>query len=274
MSLAFLTKPIGGSKKGTASPNAPQKPKQGRSPKVGPVRGGAANMNVGGAPRVDLMPPEIRAKRSQLRIRRSLRLALFAVAVVVVAACGATWALATVAQSSLSAVQAHQQQLQAEQARYSDVTTTQKSIALVQAGQKVGASTEIDWQAYLTQLQGTLPAGTTLTTVAVTSATPTVSFAQPSSPLQGARIATIAFTVSSPTLPSVPQLLNGLKTLPGFVDATPGTVSLVAAGSYTANIELHISTQAFANRFDKAAADANAKAIKAAAEAAATQGGN
>jgi hypothetical protein len=275
MSLAFLTKPMGGSKKGAAGPDEPKEPKQGRAPKVGPIRGGAANINVGGAPRVDLMPPEIRTKRSQLRVRRSLRLALFGVAIVVIVGCGATWLLATVAQTTLSSAQAQQQQLIAQQATYSDVTSTQKSIALTQAAQKVGDSSEIDWQAYLDKLQATLPAGTTISTVAVTSATPMGTFGQASAstPLQGARVATIIFTVASPSLPSVPQLLDGLKTLPGFVDATPGSLSRIDTGGYTVNLELHIGTQAFANRFDQAAADANEKAIKA-TEAAATQGGN
>ena len=268
MSLAFLTKPIGGSKKGAASPDDPQEPKQGRSPKVGPVRGGPANMNVGGAPRVDLMPPEIRVKRSQLRTRRSLRLALFAVAVVVIVGCGASWLLATVAQTTLSAAQAQQQQLIVQQGTFSDVTSTKSSIALAQAAQKVGDSSEIDWQAYLTKLQTALPAGTALTSVAITSATPITAFSQANTPLQGARVATITFTVSSPSLPSVPQLLNGLKTLPGFVDATPGSLAQIQNGAYTVNIELHIGTQAFANRFDGAAAEANKKAIEAA------QGGN
>jgi len=268
MSLAFLTKPIGGKKSAepTESPS-PKEPKAGRT--AGPVRG--ASVAVGGAPRVDLMPPEIRVKRSQLRTRRSLRLGLFGVAVVVIVGCGASWLLATVAQSTLTAAQAQAQQLIAQQATYSDVTSTQKSIALIEAGQKVGDSSEIDWQSYLDKLQATLPAGTSLSTVAVTSATPTAAFAQATAPLQGSRVATIVFTVTSPSLPSVPQLLNGLKTLPGFVDATPGSLSAIEGGGYTVNLELHIGTQAFANRFDEAAAAANKKAIEASTS---NQGGN
>jgi hypothetical protein len=271
MSLAFLTKPIGGSKKGAAEPEEPKDRKSGRAPKVGPTRGAAANTNVGGAPRVDLMPPEIRLKRSQLRVRRSLRLVLVGVLVVVVAACLGTWALGTVAQTSLSAAQAQQQQLVAQQATYSDVTSVKSGIALIKAGQKVGASTEIDWAAYLTKLQATLPAGVTFSSVTITSATPLTAQAQSTTPLEGARVATIVFTVSSPTLPSIPTLLDGLKTLPGFVDATPGSVATAGAGAgYTANVTMHIGTEAFANRFDPAAAEA----AKKAAAAATTQGGN
>jgi len=273
MSLAFLTKPIGGSKKGADASEQPQK--TGKTPQGGLVRGGAANVTVGGAPRVDLMPPEIRTKRSQLRVRRTLRLALFGVFVIVVAACLGTWGLATVAQTTLTAAQVQQQRLVATQAKYSNVTTVKKSIVVVKAGQKVGDSTEIDWSSYLTQLQATLPQGVQMQSVSILSATPFSVYGQSTTPLQGERVATLTFTATSSGIPSIPVWLDGLKTLPGFVDATPGSVTAGLAGIYTANVEMHINSQAFAYRFDKAAFDANQKAIAAAkTAAAATNGGN
>lgn len=245
MSLAFLTKPIGGSKKDGADS---EKPSKGRTP--GPVRGGAGpGMAVGGSPRVDLMPPEIRLKRSQLRTRRSLRLALFGVFVLVVVACGGAWAWNAIAQTTLASAQAEQQNLVAQQAKYSKVTAIQNAITLIKAGQIVGDATEIDWQDYLTKLQATLPSGVTLVTVSIGTADPMTAYAQSTTPLEGNRIATLTFTASSPTLPSIPVWLDGLKTLPGFVDATPGQVSLTN-GAYTADVTMHIGTDAFANRFD------------------------
>jgi len=217
------------------------------------------------------MPPEIRVKRAQLRTRRKLRLGLFGVFLVVVAGCGGTWVLATVSQSTLASAQSQQQQLLAQQLTYSDVTTIQSSIGLTKAAQKVGDSTEIDWNNYLTKLQATLPAGVTFSTVTITTTTPLTSLGQSTTPLEGARVATLAFTASSPTLPSIPALLNALKTLPGFVDATPGDVSSAGANAgFTANVTMHINTQAFDNRFDPAAAAANKKAI----EASKNEGGN
>ena len=247
MSLAFLTKPIGGSKKDAESPGGP---KDSRSQRSEPIRRGGSgpNATVGGAPRVDLMPPEIRLRRSQLRTRRSLRLALLGVFVIVVVACAGTWAFNGLAQAALTEAAAQQQGLVAEQAKYSDVTIVKASIKLIEAGQIVGDSSEIDWQSYLTKLQATLPTGVTLTTVTVDSATPLKSFAQTVTPLQGGRIATLEFTASSVSLPSIPLWLDGLKTLPGFVDATPGSVTL-ADTSYTANVSMHINADALANRF-------------------------
>lgn len=248
MSLAFLTKPIGGSKKKDAEPSGPVEPS--RPSKPGPIRGAAATAAVGGSPRVDLMPPEVRLKRAQLRFRRKLRLGLFAVLLVVVVACVGTWALSSVAQTNLLAAQTQSQQLTAQQLQYSDVTTAKSSIALVQAGQKVGDSTEIDWQSYLAKLQATLPAGVVLTGVTIDSATPIKVYAPSTVPLQGDRIATLTFTATSPSLPSIPDWLDGLAKLPGFADATPGQVAL-SGTTYTATVTMHINTEAFANRFDK-----------------------
>ena len=270
MSLAFLTKPIGGFKKGAAEPGEPKAPKGSKPGRnsAEAARGAGSGPHVGGAPRVDLMPPEIRLKRSQLRTRRTLRLALLGVFLVVVGASAATWALSALAQTSLASAQAQQQALLVQQAKYSSVTTIQNAITLIKAGQVVGDSTEIDWQDYLVKLQATLPAGVALTTVTIGTADPLTAYAQSSTPLQGDRIATLAFTATSPSLPSIPVWLDGLKTLPGFVDATPGQVTLANA-VYSANVTMHFGTAAFANRFDPKKIDA-----ATAGSASTTSGGN
>ena len=269
MSLAFLSKPIGGSKKDVS--DEPQKPVKGRA--IGPIRGGASNAAVGGSPRVDLMPPEIRLKRSQLRTRRSLRLALFGVFLLVVVACGGTWAWSALAQNGLASAQSQQQALLAEQAKYSKVTTVQNAITLIKAGQIVGDSTEIDWQAYLTKLQATLPAGVSLATVTIGTADPMTAYAQSTTPLEGGRIATLAFTATSASLPSIPVWLDGLKTLPGFVDATPGQVSL-SEGTYSAEVTMHIGRQAFNHRFDPKKAASTTGTSDTGSSDTSTDGGN
>ena len=268
MTLAFLSKPIGGSKKDSDPAGDGERPTRGSRP--GPLRGaGGSNLAVGGSPRVDLMPPEIRVKRSQLRTRRKLRLALFGVFVVVVAACGATWAGATLAQTSLATAQQQQQQLIAQQSTYSGVTTLKDSIAVIKAGQVVGDSTEVGWNTYMYRLLATLPDGLSLDAATVDSATPFEEYTQAYVPLQGNRIATLTLTAKSTTTPTIPVWLDALKTLPGFVDATPGAVTL-SDGIYTSNVTMHIDTLAFAYRFDKAAAAANKKAnIAAGSETAA-----
>jgi Tfp pilus assembly protein PilN len=212
---------------------------------------GKAPLVVGGQPRANLLPPEIILKRQQLKTRRALRAGVVLVAVVTAAACAATFGVASVAQVRATAAQDTLTQLVAEQGTYKEVRDVQDTIGTVTAGQLVGASTEIGWQDYLTQLQATLPAGVLLQDVAVTSGTPMSAFGQSDGPLQGTRVAELSYTATSATLPTIPDWLRSMAKLPGFVDATPGSVKQ-DNGIYTAEIVMHINTDAFSMRFDPA----------------------
>jgi Tfp pilus assembly protein PilN len=229
----------------------------GRSPRA------AAPLVVGGQPRANLLPPEIVLKRKQLKTRRALRFGVVLVAIGTAAACALTFGVASVAQVQLAGAQDTQTRLIAEQGQYSEVRDVQDTLARITAGQLVGSSTEINWQGYLTDLQATLPPGVTLKTVSITSATPMSAFPQSDAPLQGARVAELTFTAVSPTLPTIPDWLRSMAKLPGFVDATPGTVKQ-ENGVYTASVLMHINAEAFSMRFDPAH-------IAAAAELAAEQ---
>jgi Tfp pilus assembly protein PilN len=148
-----------------------------------------------------------------------------------------------------ASAQQTQQQLLLEQAEYSEVKAVLSTIDTITAGQRVGSSTEIDWKSYLVQLQQTLPSGVVLQSVDIQSGTPMAAFAQSDGPLQGERVASLNFTATSPGLPSIPDWLRSLETLPGFVDATPGSVKQDGAG-YRADVLMHINTAAFSLRFD------------------------
>jgi hypothetical protein len=211
----------------------------------------AAPLVVGGQPRANLLPPEIILKRKQLKTRRSLRFGVVLVAIGTAAACALTFGVASVAQVQLQLAQDTQTQLVAEQATYAEVRDVQLTIATITAGQQVGGSTEVNWQDYLIKVQGTLPAGVTLKTVDIESGTPMSAFQQSDGPLQGARVAALTFTATTATPASVPDWLRAMAKLPGFVDATPGSLS-VQDGVYTATVLMHINAEAFSLRFDPA----------------------
>jgi hypothetical protein len=211
--------------------------------------GGKAPLVVGGQPRANLLPPEVVLKRAQLKTRRALRVGVFFVFVATVAACIGVWGLASVAQVQLSLAQDRQAELANEQLTYGEVREVQNTIATIEAGRQVGGSTEINWRDYLTLLQHSLPTGVTLQTVTMDSGTPMTAFAQADSPLQGKRVAALTFTANSTALPSIPDWLRSLAKLPGFVDATPGSVTQ-DGDSYTAQVLMHINADAFSLRFD------------------------
>jgi Tfp pilus assembly protein PilN len=248
MSLDFLTRPIGGGKPADGDP--PRERRRGRpAPHPEDVRR-PGSLAIGGEPRVDLMPPEVRVKRAQLRTRRSLRLGLVAVGAVVVVACGGTVAWSTLAAVNLTAAQSEATGLLQQQSGFSDVKNAIQSIQLIQAGQQVGASTEIDWQAYLDKVAGTLPGGVVIATASIDQATPVEPYKEERVPLQGDHVATLAISTRSADIPPIPAILASMEGLPGFVDVTPSDVSYQQdTQSYVASITLRIDTDAFDGRF-------------------------
>jgi hypothetical protein len=224
----------------TATATAPARTKRdGASKKAIPV---------GASPRVSLMPPELGARTKQLAAQRSLRLALVGVILLTAVAVAAAWYYSFTSAAALAAEQQRTSDLLLEQQSYADVQRAVKSVELGEAALRVGGSTEIDWQDYLALVQASLPAGVVLDSFSVDASTVTSQYPQSSVPLQGARIATLQFTATSETLPSIPDWLNALRQLPGYVDANPGTVAISEGGRYTAGITMHIDAQAYTNR--------------------------
>ncbi|RWZ64303.1 hypothetical protein ELQ92_05925 [Labedella populi] len=205
---------------------------------------------VGRRPRADLMPPEIIAAHRAKSMRRRLLLGLLGVLVVVgLAAGGATW-LNVQSQFALLAAQARTSDLLAEQAKYIEVRRVQEEIALIESGQKVGASTEILWKDYLLGVQSKLPTDVVVMSVSVESASPLAEFAQSDEPLQQSRVATLTFSAVSATLPDVTSWLDGLAELPGYVSATPNSVTLdEESQSYTSAVTMQINEGAWSQRF-------------------------
>ena len=205
---------------------------------------------ISGHRRVDLLPPEVRTERRGQRQRRRLTLGVTAIAVLMGLGVGAATALALTAQTELETEQARTATLLQEQGEYFAVRALQSQVALIEAAQQVGASTEIDWKDYLDAVQSTLPRSVTISTVQVDSATPLAAYTQATAPLQGLRVATVSFTATSTVLPDIPAWLTALATLDGFADALPGSVSLdEVTGSYTVTITMHVNDAAFAHRF-------------------------
>jgi hypothetical protein len=206
-------------------------------------------LEIGGEARADLLPPELRLQRKAIRTRHRLWASTVVLVVLMLFGTGIAALLAFQGQQSLAAEQQRTSALLAQQKKYSQVRVVQDDIGFLQAAQEVGTSTEIDWQGYLNQVQATLPANVTLTSVTIAAGSPLASFAQSSVPLQGSRVATLSFIATSPSLPEVPAWLDSLTALPGYTDASPGNVARADTGIYTVNITMHISEAAFTKRF-------------------------
>lgn len=217
---------------------------------------------LGGAPHANLLPPEVELAARGRAMRRSA-MALIALAVVIViAAYGGATFLAIGANAQLDAANARTQELLTEQGKYAEVRHVTTMLQKAVDAQRVGTSTEIDWKAYLDDIQKNLPAGTLLTNVVAETATPITDFAPPSAPLQGDRIGELKFTATSTSLPDVQKWLDALALMAGYVDASPGSVTLNAeAKTYEVTITMHVSKDALLLRYDQAAKDARDKAL-------------
>ena len=212
------------------------------------VRKQKLDLIIGGQSQIDFLPKEIRDRRRGKVFRRRLSFSIFVVVLLLVGCTALVRAQAEQAHRNLAIEEANTQFLIAEQQKYGEVAKAQQTIATIQAAQEVGTSTEINWKEYLTSVQATLPSNVKIQTINIDSATPFAPYTQATAPLQGSRIATLSFTAISPTLPKVPTWLIALTTLPGYSDASPGSVTRTEAGTYSVNITMHINKAAFTNR--------------------------
>jgi hypothetical protein len=207
---------------------------------------------IGATPRADLLPPEIKL-RAKLREQRRLMLGALVVIVIIVA--GGYGAATVLAQNRASALADARDQtltILQQQKQYAEVNKANTDIAAAKAARIAGTTTEIDWKTEIAAVVKTLPAGSTLTSMTITSSTPTAPIAAPSSPLEGERVAEFQLAVKTGDIPDTAKWIRDLSSLTGFVDATPTTVAAAGAGSsgaVTTSLILHLNKNIYWNRF-------------------------
>ena len=198
-----------------------------------------AGFAVGARPRVDLLPPEVRAGQSDRKVRRWFILGALLALVVVVGGYALATLVAVQAQSALDQAQARTDDLLAQQQQYAEVRNVQRQLDIAGAASRVGSSTEIDWADYARKIIAKLPAGVGIVSIDADSATPTAPFQQAAVPLQPARIAGLVLTASSPTLPNISDWLDGLHAIAGVADVVTSTI-VTPEGAYLVTLTVHL----------------------------------
>ena len=205
---------------------------------------------VGGVPRADLLPLEIRAVHRGKATLRKVIYATLGVVLLVFVGTGTSFYFALTSQIALVAEQNRTNDLLIEQQAYADVRVVQDALATVKAGQMVGSATEVDWKAYIDLIEASLPANVAVLEIAIDAASPLVDYGQPSAPLQGMRVATLTFGAATTALPDTDAWLVALATLPGFADANPDSITLdEETGLYKTIVTMHIGEGAWSQRF-------------------------
>lgn len=205
---------------------------------------------VGGPPRSDLLPPEIRREHKGRRTRRKMIWGILGVVILVFVGTGTSYYFALSSQIQLALAQARTNDLLVEQQKYTEVRGVQDELATVEAGQRVGAATEVDWKAYIDQIEASLPANVAIMEVVIDGASPMADYLQPEAPLQGVRVATLRFGAWTTALPDTDGWLVALSTLPGYTDANPDSITFdEEVRLYETYVTMHIDEEAWSERY-------------------------
>ncbi|PVU81098.1 fimbrial assembly protein [Cellulomonas sp. WB94] len=203
-------------------------------------------------PQVNLLPPEVRAKRGLKVLKRWLGVSLLATLVLCVLAYGVSLMSAAAAQSDLVTAQDETARLQKEQQQYAEVPLVLNALANAKAARTLGMSTEVQWKNYLDAITAVMPAGVSLETITVTGATPMTAAAAPGSVLQSASVGQIQFSGRIDTLPDTAAWIDALNAVPGFSDAWVSTTAIGETNKvvyYTVNSTVQVTDVAYAKRF-------------------------
>ncbi|TFD66911.1 hypothetical protein [Cryobacterium ruanii] len=203
---------------------------------------------LGGDPRADLLPPELKAARQGRLLRRVMSIVAASIVLVVITAVATVSLEAASAQSSLAAANAVTGNLLMESAKYSEVRNVQDQIDVTTAARQLAATTEIDWRTYMVAVRASLPTDVTIQSISIGSGSPWQEYEQSSVPLYNPRVASLTLSLTSPTLPAIPMWLTNMRTLPGYADAHPGSVTRTETGEYTVELVININKDARTNR--------------------------
>lgn len=203
-------------------------------------------LELGGNPRVHLLPPEIEGLRKVRATRRTLLGALAAAVLIVIVAVGGVSILLASAIQAQASEQQSGVRLAAELKKYSSVTGVQAQVDAILAGQPVGVAGEILWSPFIASVQATVPEGAAITNFIARLDVPDGTVANP---LTSDHVATVSVTAQGPQ-----DVLTGwlakLTTIKGVVGATPGDFAVdESSGTYVVNVDLLVNSDVVADRF-------------------------
>jgi hypothetical protein len=217
-------------------------------------------LELGGMPRVDLLPASTReALRRRPIVRRLIR-GLVALTVVVALAIAGSVYLALTAQAELRAENDRTVALLAQQAEFAEAQSIDATLDEITASRQVAMTAEIDWEALLDEIRATLPSGVSLVSIdgELTSRAAFGAYASEFSgqlgaepePLRRNSIGSFRITASSTTVPDVKAWLEDLESITGFAGiAPPVSVISLDVGTYTVTIEVLLDERAYLGRF-------------------------
>lgn len=202
-------------------------------------------------PQVNLLPPEVLARRQLGRLRVWLALGLLGM----ITCCAAGWVLARVlqngAEADLAVVEARAADLTEQQQKYAEVPQVLSQIRALAAARQAVTGTEVLWQPYLGAIAATAPDNVSIESLTAT-VNPTVVGEATSDATAAGPPGTIIFTARSLGLPDSATWIEQLAAVPGFSDPWFSTASITESRGvvyYTVSATVEFDPAALANRF-------------------------
>ncbi len=175
-----------------------------------------AVINAPASPQVNLLPPEVAARRSQGRAKVLIAV-IFAIFLGGIAvAYFLVLGLRTVAESDLADAEARRTELQTELASYGYINDLAATYDNSVAARAWAGSTDIDWATHLRALLGAVPEGITFTDVVIAQGTPIAPASGDGTAFAQADMGSLTFTGRSSDPSLTADLIEAIDALPGF----------------------------------------------------------
>ena len=219
---------------------------------------GAVDVAGLGAPRqpqVNLLPPEVRAKRSLGRVKAWLAVTLLAVLLAAVAGVVLAMVVENRAADDLQAKQDEISRLQSEQARYAEVPRIKGQISATQQARDTVMATEVLWPQFLGAVQATIPDNVRMKTLTTELPGPTVPETPSANPLDPPAVGSVSFSGRASLLPDLAQWMDQLAAIPGVVGVTFDSADFAddeGVYGYDITVGIQVDSTVYAHQYAQA----------------------
>ncbi|HEX8082520.1 MAG TPA: hypothetical protein VF557_20090 [Jatrophihabitans sp.] len=205
----------------------------------------------------NLIPPEVLQARRVKAVRKLVAYLLCVLVLLAGIGYGFAFYQSQQAAETLAAEQSRTSQLLIQQKRYADVTLLQTSVAGVRTELSQLLSSDVDASALITSVLKQLPAGATVSQLAVTMSPPAGQQAKVN-PASGtgsldtsgrAHIGLMTVTGQALRVSDVSTLVDRLGALPGFIDPYPTANTTNDKGTLF-TVQFTIDDRLFSHRYD------------------------
>ena len=214
-------------------------------------------LQLGGVPRADLLPPAAREAIRRRPIVRRLVIGVIGLAAVVLLGVIAASVYDISAQVQLQAERDRSETLLAQQLEFAEAKAISDGVAEGEAARAGVMATEVDWLDLTNEIRATVPTGIILDSVdgavldSIAEEEGTGDPAEESEdPLREQSVGSVVITATSATVPDVQAWLDALASIRGFAGiAFPNSVVGSPDTGYTVSIEVLINEGAYIERF-------------------------